>query len=67
MTAAYPAPSCGTCDDSGLVPVSGRGSDGYDECPDCTPCTWCYGSGEWVENRRTVACNRCAGSGRKAR
>lgn len=32
-----PEPTCKTCGDTGNVPVSPRGSDGYDRCPDCQP------------------------------
>jgi len=27
-------------------------------------CTWCYGSGEWVEQREVVPCEKCNGTGR---
>lgn len=30
-----------------------------------TNCTWCYGSGEWVERRQVVPCQKCEGTGRK--
>jgi len=32
-----PKPTCTTCDGMGRVPVSGRGEDGFDPCPDCGP------------------------------
>jgi len=33
-----PPPECSTCDGLGVVPATGRGSDGWDPCPTCPHC-----------------------------
>jgi hypothetical protein len=35
VSAPQVTPTCVRCDDRGIVPHTGRGSDGYDPCPDC--------------------------------